>query len=179
MTRCLWWAEVEAAVGPVTVVVGDVGSQDGFEMASPEDEDPVEAFASDGADPAFGVGVGLGGADGGPDRGDVFGAKDVVEGTGEVGVSVSDQETAPSQVFSGPYREVAGLLGDPDAGRVRRDSGEVDPVGAGNSVTSLTCEFGWCPSTDWALCKPVALRELKRSRCSRGQCCHGRNREVG
>ena len=52
MTRCLWWAEFEAAVWPVTVVVGDVGSQDGFEMASPEDEDPVEAFASDGADPA-------------------------------------------------------------------------------------------------------------------------------
>jgi hypothetical protein len=49
MTRCLWWAEFEAAVWPVTVVVGDVGSQDGFEMASPEDEDPVEAFASDGA----------------------------------------------------------------------------------------------------------------------------------
>jgi hypothetical protein len=60
MTRCLWWAEFEAAVWPVTVVVGDVGSQDGFEMASPEDEDPVEAFASEGADPAFGVGVGLG-----------------------------------------------------------------------------------------------------------------------
>src|ERR1022692_1642312 len=68
MTRCLWWAEFEAAVWPVRVVVGDVGSQDGFEMASPEDEDPVEAFASDGADPAFGVGVGLGCADGGPDR---------------------------------------------------------------------------------------------------------------
>ena len=129
MTRCLWWAEVEAAVWPVTVVVGDVGSQDGFEMASPEDEDPVEAFAPDGVDPAFGVGVGLGCADGGPDRGDVFGANDVVEGTGEVGVSVSDQETAPSQGFSGPSREVAGWLGDPDAGRVRRDSGEVDPVG--------------------------------------------------
>ena len=60
MTRCLWWAEFEAAVWPVTVVVGDVGFQDGFEMAAPEDEDPVEAFASDGADPAFGVGVGLG-----------------------------------------------------------------------------------------------------------------------
>ena len=111
MTRCLWWAEFEAAVGSVTVVVGEVGSQDGFEMASPEDEDPVEAFASDGADPAFGVGVGLGCADGGPDRGDVFGAKDVVDGTGEFGVSVSDQETAPSQVFSGPYRRGCGLVG--------------------------------------------------------------------
>jgi hypothetical protein len=42
MTRCLWWAEFEAAVWPVTVVVGDVGSQDGFEMASPK---PTQAFA--------------------------------------------------------------------------------------------------------------------------------------
>ena len=85
------------------------------------------AAVSDPVSRAFGVGVGLGCADGGPDRGDVFGANDVVEGTGEVGVSVSDQETAPSQVFSGPYREVAGWLGDPDAGRVRRGAGEVDP----------------------------------------------------
>ena len=111
MTRGLWWAEVEAAVWPVTVVVGDVGSQDGVEMASPEDEDPVEAFAPDGADPAFGVGVGSGCADGGADRADAFGAKDVVEGSGEFGVSVSDQEAAPSQVFSGPYRRGCGLVG--------------------------------------------------------------------
>jgi hypothetical protein len=40
--------------------MGNAGSQDGFEVAPSEDEDPVEAFASDGADPAFGVGVGLG-----------------------------------------------------------------------------------------------------------------------
>jgi hypothetical protein len=81
MTRCLWWAEFEAAVWPVRVVVGDVGSRDGFEMASPEDEDPVEAFASDGA----------------------------------------------------------------------------DPVGAGNPVTSLTCEFGWCSRLTGSLCKPVRV----------------------
>jgi hypothetical protein len=27
----------------------------------------------------------------------------------------------------------------------------LEGVGAGNSVTSLTCEFGWCPRPDWVL----------------------------
>jgi hypothetical protein len=29
------------------------------------------------------------------------------------------------------------------------------PVGAGNSVTSLTCDFGWCSRLTGCLCKPV------------------------
>jgi hypothetical protein len=95
-TRRVWWAEFEAAVWAVGVVVGGVGSQDGFEVASPEDEDPVEAFASKSADPALGVGIGLGCADRRLDAGDAFGSEGVIEGAGELGVSVSDEEATPS-----------------------------------------------------------------------------------
>jgi hypothetical protein len=31
------------------------------------------------------------------------------------------------------------------------------PVGAGNSVTSLTCEFGWCSRLTGSLCEPVRV----------------------
>ena len=35
--------------------------------------------------------------------------------------------------------------------------GAVQAVGAGNSVTSLTCEFGWCSRLTGSLCKPVRV----------------------
>jgi hypothetical protein len=43
----------------VAVVVIDVDTEDAFELATVDDQDPVEAFASDGADEALGVGVRL------------------------------------------------------------------------------------------------------------------------
>jgi hypothetical protein len=45
---------------PVCVVVLGVLVEHGGEMPFIGDEDLVETFASDGADPAFGVGVGAG-----------------------------------------------------------------------------------------------------------------------
>jgi len=42
------------------VVLLDVLGEHGFEVAAAEDEHPVEAFASDGADCALADGVGLG-----------------------------------------------------------------------------------------------------------------------
>jgi hypothetical protein len=42
-------------VRALLVVVLDVGREQLFEMASPEDHDAVEALGSQGADPSFGV----------------------------------------------------------------------------------------------------------------------------
>jgi putative transposase len=47
-------------VRPVGVVVLDVDSEDLLEVAAPEDQQPVQALGAGGADPAFGVGVGVG-----------------------------------------------------------------------------------------------------------------------
>jgi hypothetical protein len=54
----LGWHEPEAAVRPVAVVVVDVDSEDALELATVDDQDPVEALAPDRADEALGVGVG-------------------------------------------------------------------------------------------------------------------------
>ena len=48
------------AMRPLTVVVVDVNAQDALKLSSPCDQEPVEAVATDGADPAFGEGVRVG-----------------------------------------------------------------------------------------------------------------------
>ena len=45
--------KIEPAVGPGAVVMADVRSQDSFEVSSPEDQDPVEAFGAHRSDPTF------------------------------------------------------------------------------------------------------------------------------
>jgi hypothetical protein len=55
------WSLAEGAVGPMSVVVRDVGIQDRGQVAAAENEDPVGAFAAEGADPAFGESVRAGG----------------------------------------------------------------------------------------------------------------------
>ena len=52
------WSLIECAVGPMSVVVRDVGIQDRGQVSVADDEDAVGAFAVDGADPSFGDGVG-------------------------------------------------------------------------------------------------------------------------
>jgi hypothetical protein len=44
-------------VRPFAVVIVDVGAQDVFEVATAEDQQPVETLGSDGADEALGVGI--------------------------------------------------------------------------------------------------------------------------
>jgi hypothetical protein len=61
------------------VVVEDVFVKDASQMPLVEDEDPIQAFASDGADPSFRVGVREWRPDRGSDGGDVFGREDRVE----------------------------------------------------------------------------------------------------
>ena len=54
----------QGPVRPVSVVMGDVLGQDAFEVATTEDQRSVEALSADGADGAFGEGVGSGSSDG-------------------------------------------------------------------------------------------------------------------
>jgi len=49
--------QVDPPVRPLRVVVGDVVAERPVEMTPTEDERPVKAFTSDGADPSFGEGV--------------------------------------------------------------------------------------------------------------------------
>ena len=53
-----------------------------------------------------------------------------VEGSGELAVSVADQESEPVGVVAKVHEQVAGLLGDPGPGRVGGDAGDVHAAGA-------------------------------------------------
>jgi hypothetical protein len=54
--------KVQRPVRAMPVVVLDVEPQHLLEMAAPDDQQPVQALGTDGANPAFRVGVGVGGA---------------------------------------------------------------------------------------------------------------------
>ena len=77
---------------PVLVVMRDVHGENALEMAAANDEDPVEAFAADAADPALCVRPRLRRPHRRLDHPDPFGAEDLVEVTGELAVSITDEE---------------------------------------------------------------------------------------
>jgi len=74
------------------VVVIDVDAQDTLKLLAAADQEPIEAVAADGADPAFGERVCLRRAERGADDLDAFAAEDLVEGAAEFTVAVVDQE---------------------------------------------------------------------------------------
>jgi hypothetical protein len=84
----------------------------------------VEALASQGADHALTDCVGSGC----PDRAlydpDAVGSKDGVEGSGELGVPISDDERDCACLFGELHREVASLLGHPAGDRLGGHTGD-------------------------------------------------------
>jgi hypothetical protein len=111
-------------MGPVRVVMLDVLGKDCFEVTAAEDEHPVEALAPDGADEALADGVRPRSLDRGLDDPDDVGGEDGVEGGGELGVAIEDEELDRVRPVGELHREVPGLLGDPAGDRVRRDAGD-------------------------------------------------------
>src|SRR4030095_2822821 len=75
-----------------------------------DDQHSVEQFAADAADEAFGDGIRPGGPYRCPDDPDVDGGEDGVEGCGELGVAVPDQEPEPCAGLFEVHGQVAGLL---------------------------------------------------------------------
>ncbi len=73
----------------VVVMTGVLG-EDGLQVTAAEDQDPVEALAPEGANYALANGIGPGSTDGGLHDSDAIGSKDLVEGAGELGVTIPD-----------------------------------------------------------------------------------------
>jgi hypothetical protein len=76
----------------MAVVVLDVAVQDATKLPTPGDQELVQALPAHGADPALGVGVGVGGLDRCQDALGTHRTPDVVEGPGELAVAVTDRE---------------------------------------------------------------------------------------
>ena len=126
-----WWSAVrgcaliEGSVRPVGVEVLDVLAQHDVEVAWSDDQEVVEAFSAQGADEAFRDRVRPRCPDRGADDPHVSTDEDGVERGGELAVPVADQEPEPVGAFAEVHEQVAGLLGDPGAGGVGGDPGEV------------------------------------------------------
>src|SRR5918994_5293196 len=95
--------EFETPMAPGLVVVGHVLAKHALEVASTEDERPVQALGPDRANPALGEGVRHRGSDGRLDDLHILGAEHLVKGTGELRVSVPDQESDPLKPL--PHRQ--------------------------------------------------------------------------
>src|SRR5918994_6328732 len=113
---------------PVLVVVAAVDAEHVLEVAAAEDEDAVEAVGADGADPALGEGVRVRRLDGCADYLDAFAPEDVVEGVAELRVAIVD-ENPERLLVAELHEEVARLLDDPSAVRIRGAGDVLDPPG--------------------------------------------------
>jgi hypothetical protein len=100
----------------MAVVVLDVEVQDAKKLPTPSDQEVVQALPAHGADPALGDGAGVRGLDRSADDLGADRVPDVIEGPGELAVTVADQEPGGSGLLIKRDGQVAGLLGDPSAG---------------------------------------------------------------
>jgi hypothetical protein len=113
----VWACQAEAAVRAVLIVVLDVTAQDVHKVLAADDQEVVKARSADGPDPAFGDGVGVGRPNRRADDLGTGRAPDIVECSGELGVSVADQEPDCGGTVAEVQEKAAGLLGHPWAAR--------------------------------------------------------------
>jgi hypothetical protein len=134
----IWRLLGQAPMWAMSVVMIDVLGQDMLQVALPGDEDPVGAFSADAADPAFGDRVRPWrpyrrlddpGADGGEHR---------IEGGGEFGVPIADQEPHLAGALAEVHEQVAGLLRRPNSGRVGGDAGQMHTLRVPCSMKNST-----------------------------------------
>ena len=93
------------------------------------DQHPVGALGSCGAYPSLGITVRARGPRRDPDRPHAHGVEDGVEDTGELGVTVPDQDPEGADPVTEIHEQVAGLLGSPRAIRRGGHTQDVHPPG--------------------------------------------------
>ena len=120
-------------MGPVPVVMGGVLAENRPQMPFVVDEHPVGAFGSCGAYPPLGIAV----RTRGPRRGlhylHALAAEDLVERTGELGVTVPGEEAEGAGPIAELHEQIAGLLRGPGAVRV---GGHAEDVQVATSMTN-------------------------------------------
>jgi hypothetical protein len=98
---------------PMLVVMAGIDAKYVLELATVEDQQPVETLATDAADPALGVGVRVRCLDGGADHRDPFALEDVIAAAAELRVAIVDEKTERLLAIIERHQQVASLLGDP------------------------------------------------------------------
>ena len=116
----------------MAVVVIGVDAEHAFEVATARDEEPVEAFASDGADEALCDRVRFRRSHRRLDHAEAFAGEDSIKVAGELAVAVADQEAKPARLLLERPGELASLLVDPRS---------VGIGGAASDVDAAACQF--------------------------------------
>ena len=119
----------ECAVRPVVVVMVLVLAKHGCGVSQVDDEDAVKEFASDAADETFGDRVGSWCPHRCLNDADVERGEHGVEGCGELGVTVPDEEPEAAAGVLEVHEQVTGMLGQPGSGGVGGDAEDVDAAG--------------------------------------------------
>ncbi len=112
------WALIEALVRAVVMEMADVPVEDSKGMLLVVDQQPVSALFADAANKPFGITVGLWGTGRDLDHIEAFGGEHGIEGGGERGVPVEDQEAKRGDPLAEVHQQVTGGLGSPGRGRV-------------------------------------------------------------
>jgi len=118
---------------PMLIVMAGIDAKYVLEVAAAEYEQPVEALATDAANPALGVSVRVWCLDGRADHGNPLALEDVIAAATELGVAIVDEEAERLLAIIESHEQVARLLGDPGARWVRR--------AAKNSTRRLSSEM--------------------------------------
>jgi hypothetical protein len=100
-----------------------------FQVASPDNQQPVQALGPHRRDPPLRERVRVGRLDRGAQHRGALRPEHLVEAATELRVTVAEQKPYPSALFSEHDHEVAGLLGDPGAVGVGGHSDQVDDAG--------------------------------------------------
>jgi hypothetical protein len=124
------WGLVPGLVGAMPVEVIFVSGENFAGVGLAEQQDVVGAFRSDSPNPAFRPAVRSRPAWRGSHDVDAFGGEHGVEGLGEVRAAVADEEPEVPDPALERGHEITGLLGNPLAGRMRRDAHDVDVAGS-------------------------------------------------
>jgi hypothetical protein len=137
------WSLLAGLVRPVPVVMAGVRAQDRPQVPFAVDEHPVGALGSCAAYPSLGETVRARGPRGDFDNLDALAGEDRVEGAGEFGVAVPDQEAEGADPVAEIHDQVAGLLGGPRTVRVSGHAEDVHVPGPHlhDEQHSVECSF--------------------------------------
>lgn len=112
------WVLVEALVRAVVIEMVYILVEDGEGVSLVVDQQPVGALFADAANEPFGVAVCPGSLGRDFDHIDAFGGESRIEGGGEFGVPVADQEAEQGDSLTQVHQEITGGLSGPSCGRV-------------------------------------------------------------
>jgi hypothetical protein len=92
----------ERPVRTMGVVMGGVDPQDLLQVAASDDQQPVQALGTDGADPPLGVGVGVGCLHRRQEHLGTVRAEDVAEPAAELRVTIAQHKAEPASLLLQP-----------------------------------------------------------------------------